>query len=130
MTRNEPQSRHIIISDFYRHIIVFHLYNCMRDLQNYILNTTNTDELLYGNVFHSPIFSKHNIPFEAKLHNFLLLFEKNVIIIFILRDNQIISKTSNSLFSCSVSFHNTQNIWLEGMLCKSTRGIHCCFCSL
>ena len=117
MMRNIPQYRHIIISDCYSHMISFHLYNY-------------TDESLYSNFFHTPTFSKRNIPFEAKLHNFLLLFEKNVIIIFILRDNQIISQTSNSLFSCSVSFHNTQNIWLEGMLCKSTRGIHCCFCSL
>ena len=118
MMRNIPQSRHTIISDCYNHIISFHLY-IFEIRMNY-----------YTVIYSYPNISKRNIPFEAKLHNFLLLFEKNVIIIFILRDNQIISQTSNSLFSCSVSFHNTQNIWLEGMLCKSTRGIHCCFCSL
>ena len=121
MMRNIPQSRHIIISDCYNHTMLFHLNN---------FEIRNTDELSYSDFVSYPNISKRNIPFEAKLHNFLLLFEKNVIIISILRDNQTISKTSNSLFSCSVSFHNTQNIWLEGMLCKSTRGIHCCFCSL
>ena len=119
MMRNIPQYRHIIISECYSHIISFHLYNFEIRINYYTV------------IFFIPQhFQKAIYHLKQSYTISSYCSKKNVIIIFILRDNQIISQTSNSLFSCSVSFHNTQNVWLEGMLCKSTRGIHCCFCSL